>query len=37
MTTWADVAVLGFLIDRVGQYQLEELVGKRRRTSATGT
>lgn len=27
MPTWADVAVFGFLIDRVGQYQLEEFVG----------
>lgn len=27
MPTWADFAVFGFLIDRVGQYQLEELVG----------
>ena len=26
MPTWADVAVFGFLIDRVGQYQLEEFV-----------
>jgi 1,2-phenylacetyl-CoA epoxidase catalytic subunit len=27
MPTWADVAAFGFLIDRVGQYQLEEFVG----------
>jgi ring-1,2-phenylacetyl-CoA epoxidase subunit PaaA len=27
MPTWADVTVFGFLIDRVGQYQLEEFVG----------
>lgn len=27
MPTWADFAVFGFLIDRVGQYQLDELVG----------
>lgn len=26
MPTWADVAAFGFLIDRVGQYQLEEFV-----------
>jgi ring-1,2-phenylacetyl-CoA epoxidase subunit PaaA len=26
MPTWADVAVFGFLIDRVGRYQLEEFV-----------
>ncbi|MBI4590622.1 MAG: phenylacetate-CoA oxygenase subunit PaaI [Candidatus Rokubacteria bacterium] len=26
MPTWADVAVFGFLIDRVGQYQLEEFI-----------
>ncbi len=26
MPTWADFAVFGFLIDRVGQYQLDELV-----------
>ncbi len=27
MPTWADFAVFGFLIDRVGQYQLDELAG----------
>ena len=27
MPTWADFAVFGFLIDRVGQYQLDELEG----------
>src|SRR2546428_739044 len=27
MPTWADVAAFGFLIDRVGQYQLEEFGG----------
>lgn len=27
MPTWADFAVFGFLIDRVGQYQLEEMLG----------
>lgn len=27
MPTWADVAAFGFLIDRVGQFQLEEFVG----------
>jgi ring-1,2-phenylacetyl-CoA epoxidase subunit PaaA len=27
MPTWGDVAAFGFLIDRVGQYQLEEFVG----------
>src|SRR2546427_11972111 len=27
MPTWADVAAFGFLIDRVGHYQLDELVG----------
>ena len=26
MPTWADFAVFGFLIDRVGQYQLDEMV-----------
>jgi len=27
MPTWADVLVFSFLIDRVGQYQLEEFIG----------
>lgn len=27
ITTWEDFAVFGFLIDRVGKYQLEEFVG----------
>src|SRR5215468_9107523 len=27
ITTWEDFAVFGFLIDRVGRYQLEEFVG----------
>ena len=27
MPTWADFAVFGFLIDRVGQYQLDEMEG----------
>ncbi|MFQ5521607.1 MAG: Phenylacetic acid catabolic protein, partial [Candidatus Methylomirabilia bacterium] len=27
MPTWADVAAFAFLIDRVGQYQLEEFIG----------
>ena len=27
ITTWEDYAVFGFLIDRVGRYQLEEFVG----------
>ena len=27
MPTWADFAAFGFLIDKVGQYQLEEMVG----------
>ncbi|MCA1647432.1 MAG: phenylacetate-CoA oxygenase subunit PaaI [Chloroflexi bacterium] len=27
ITTWADFAVFGFLIDRVGKYQLEEFAG----------
>src|SRR5205809_5726448 len=27
MPTWADFAAFGFLIDKVGEYQLEEMVG----------
>jgi ring-1,2-phenylacetyl-CoA epoxidase subunit PaaA len=27
ITTWEDYAVFGFLIDRVGRYQLEEFIG----------
>ena len=27
ITTWEDFAVFGFLVDRVGQYQLEEFLG----------
>src|SRR5207245_9678754 len=27
MPTWADFGAFGFLIDKVGQYQLEEIVG----------
>src|SRR5882672_3558035 len=27
ITTWEDFAVFGFLIDRVGKYQLEEFIG----------
>src|SRR5215510_2586462 len=27
ITTWEDFAVFGFLIDRVGRYQLEEFIG----------
>src|SRR6266850_6935053 len=27
MPTWADFAAFGFLIDKVGEYQLEEMIG----------